>query len=118
MKTLEDYKREVLGGMAQNQTILCIDNDFYTNPKIPVSEVQEALICRYAEKLNDYLFEPFGRDMICEKDPQNTIQSGIETFVEQIESTCTYLMIDAPKTDIAQQLKSYLDERYRRYIKE
>lgn len=117
MKTLEDYQREVLDGMVQNQTLI-YNNEHYEIPDgISDDEVKEALQNRYSEKLNEYLTKPFGKAMIRGAETRSIVDSAVEKFTNQIISDCKMLYITPPVKDrIKEFLSDNLKDHYKKNI--
>lgn len=114
MKLIKDYQEEVLKGMLQNETLRILDGSYYVEDGISDKKVQDALIHRYGEKLNDYLYEPYGRARILEGDVTGVIEDAVASFAEQILKDCEMLFVASPsKDEVVVRLRDSLDSRYR-----
>ncbi|MBQ9598032.1 MAG: hypothetical protein IJR34_07285 [Bacteroidales bacterium] len=113
MKFIKDYQTEVLNEMTTNQT-LTFNGDFYfVADGIDEDEVREALISRYAAKMNEYLYEPYGKARTAGLDAGEVISRVVHQFADQIEKDCETLCIEKPKRGIMiKKLYEGLDERY------
>lgn len=114
MKSLADYKKEVEDEMVQNQTISFHDGHYNVPEDISYEEVKEALIRRYAEKLNDYVREPFGRAKLSGRNPRPAIERAIKNFADAISSECEMLYLTPPDTQtVFAQLVDKLEDHYK-----
>lgn len=113
MKNIRDYQEEVLTEMVNNQTLVLSDGKFFVEDGVSDKEIQEALICRYSSKMNEYLIEPYGQARIHQRKTDEVIKQVINLFADQIESDCAMLFVKVPQRgSLLKSLYESLEARF------
>lgn len=115
MKLIKDYREEVLEKMVQNETLGKVGcNGYFVRENALNEDICHALTLRYGEKLNDYLYEPYGRARKSGREVNQVIDDAVDSFAEQILRDCEMLLVASPpKDDVIVRLRDSLDSRYR-----
>ena len=113
MKTNQDHWEHALEIMANNGTLTKGTEGYYPSD-IVQDDIEQVLISRFSDEINDALFEPFSRAKLNGVATESLIDSYLIDYTNQIVSLIKGWGIKASSFEgIKNQMKNKLSPRYK-----